>query len=154
MIGSSRLSRTSLDLELDLRASEVKKERLEQEISRLEQLKAQMESARSHGQAEPEWLSNNEQLQQFLAQTDALVSFSPPLLSLLGFCCSHVSRVLFYLQLLSKEKGSGRSGLEERAERLMHRVTKDAKKLRRSQQLSQPDIHSFRSVAQARSLVF
>ena len=66
--------RTSIDLELDLRASEVKLGQLHQEIARLEEFKERMESARSQGQLEPAWLSENEQLQQFLAQAGSLVS--------------------------------------------------------------------------------
>ncbi|ELT89303.1 hypothetical protein CAPTEDRAFT_225766 [Capitella teleta] len=109
-----RVARTSIDLELDLKASEVKLSQLNEDISRLEELKVKLEHAKNTGQMEPDWLCNNEQLQHFLAQTDAL--------------------------LKSKENKRSR-GLEERAERLMNRVTRDAKKMR---QASVPDVHAFR----------
>lgn len=51
-INSNRITpkRTSLDLELDLRSSEVKLSHLQEEINRLRELKRKMEEARENGE--------------------------------------------------------------------------------------------------------
>ena len=66
--------RTSIDLELDLQASETRLYQQQEEITRLKQLKMRLEKAKEQGDVEPSWLTQNEQLQQFLAQADKLVS--------------------------------------------------------------------------------
>ncbi len=66
-------SRTSLDLELDLQASETKLSHLHDEIERLRKIKQTMQEARARGENElPSWFAD-ESLQQLLLDADKLV---------------------------------------------------------------------------------
>ena len=66
--------RTSLDLELDFQASRTKLTQLQEEILRLREIKHRMEEARARGDMElPNWVTDNEQIQQFLVEADKLV---------------------------------------------------------------------------------
>lgn len=61
--------RTSLDLELDLRAQHTRLETLRDELSRLRMLKTQLEEARSRGDSElAAWLLEDKQFQNLIAQ--------------------------------------------------------------------------------------
>lgn len=61
--------RTSLDLELDLRAQHTRLETLKDELSRLRMLKTQLEEARSRGDSElAAWVLEDKQFQNLIAQ--------------------------------------------------------------------------------------
>lgn len=63
--------RTSLDLELDLRAQHTRLETLRDELSRLRMLKTQLEEARSRGDSElAAWLLEDKQFQNLIAQAE------------------------------------------------------------------------------------
>ncbi|GAB6023956.1 hypothetical protein CHUAL_008686 [Chamberlinius hualienensis] len=60
--------RTSIDLALDLRALQTKMVQLNEELHRLREIKSRFEDLVRKGESElPSWVSENEQLQQFLA---------------------------------------------------------------------------------------
>lgn len=62
------LTKTSIDLELDLAAQQSKLNVLEEEIERLRQIKKQMEEAKEKGEKElPVWLQEDEKFQYLLA---------------------------------------------------------------------------------------
>ena len=62
------LSKTSIDLELDLAAQQSKLQVLSEEIERLRQIKKQMEEAKDKGEKElPVWLQEDEKFQYLLA---------------------------------------------------------------------------------------
>ncbi|OXB61265.1 hypothetical protein ASZ78_004750 [Callipepla squamata] len=66
-VGTERLIRTSLDLELDLQASKTWHDRLVQEISVLRELKEQLEQAQSQGEKElPQWVKDDERFRLLL----------------------------------------------------------------------------------------
>lgn len=61
--------RTSLDLELDLRAQHTRLETLRDELTRLRTLKTQLEEARSRGDSElAAWVLEDKQFQNLIAQ--------------------------------------------------------------------------------------
>ena len=65
---SDMLTKTSIDLELDLAAQQSKLLVLSEEIERLRQIKKQMEEAKEKGDKElPLWLSQDDQFQYLLA---------------------------------------------------------------------------------------
>ena len=68
------LSKTSIDLELDLAAQQSKLQVLSEEIERLRQIKKQMEEAKDKGEKElPVWLQEDEKFQYLLASVSAFV---------------------------------------------------------------------------------
>lgn len=63
--------RTSLDLALDLQASQTRLQLLQQDLTRLREMKRRLEDTRARGQTEvPAWLADDEQLRQVLALAD------------------------------------------------------------------------------------
>ena len=67
------LTKTSIDLELDLAAQQSKLNVLEEEIERLRQIKKQMEEAKEKGDKElPIWLQEDEKFQYLLASVSFL----------------------------------------------------------------------------------
>jgi len=65
------LSKTSIDLELDLAAQQSKLQVLSEEIERLRQIKKQMEEAKDKGEKElPVWLQEDEKFQYLLASLE------------------------------------------------------------------------------------
>ncbi|XP_041357146.1 protein WWC2-like [Gigantopelta aegis] len=103
--------RTSLDLELDLQASHTKLSHLNDEITRLKELKRHMEEAKSKGTTElPSWITDDDQLQKFLSEAEKLTQKQ----NIQGF--------------VSKQ--------DRRAEHLMKKVRKDVYKMRQGTQLS------------------
>ena len=68
------LSKTSIDLELDLAAQQSKLQVLSEEIERLRQIKKQMEEAKDKGEKElPVWLQEDEKFQYLLASVSAII---------------------------------------------------------------------------------
>lgn len=68
------LSKTSIDLELDLAAQQSKLQVLSEEIERLRQIKKQMEEAKDKGEKElPVWLQEDEKFQYLLASVSAFI---------------------------------------------------------------------------------
>ncbi|XP_070197385.1 protein WWC2-like isoform X2 [Littorina saxatilis] len=111
--GTARLPvRTSLDLELDLQAFHTRLQCMSDEITRLQQLKQQLEQAKKRGEAElPGWLVENEQFNHILAEAEKLV-----------------------LQHQHKDHQSDRrvyvSKQDRRAEHLMKKVARDVQRMR------------------------
>lgn len=68
--------RTSLDLELDLRAQQTRQQALQDELQRLRDLKARLEVAREKGDQElAAWVLEDQQFQNLIAQVlDFIVS--------------------------------------------------------------------------------
>ncbi|EEC06787.1 conserved hypothetical protein [Ixodes scapularis] len=63
--------RTSLDLALDLQASQTSLQLLQQDLTRLREMKRRLEDTRARGETEvPAWLADDEQLRQVLAAAD------------------------------------------------------------------------------------
>lgn len=63
--------RTSLDLALDLQASQTSLQLLQQDLARLREMKRRLEDTRARGETEvPAWLADDEQLRQVLAAAD------------------------------------------------------------------------------------
>lgn len=61
--------RTSLDLELDLRAQQARQAALQEELGRLRELKSQLETARERGDTEvAAWVLEDSQFQSLVAQ--------------------------------------------------------------------------------------
>ena len=65
---------TSIDLELDRLAYQARLSQLNDEITRLKEIKKKFEEAKSKGENEPSWFTDNEQLQLFMAEADKAVS--------------------------------------------------------------------------------
>ncbi|XP_067663170.1 protein WWC2-like isoform X2 [Haliotis asinina] len=108
--------RTSLDLELDLQASHVKLSHLNDEITRLKELKRLMEDAKSKGATElPNWLSDDDQLQKLLSDAEKLK---------LGILRHHSQ----------KKTSKNVSKQDRRAQQLMKKVTRDVQRMRRGSQ--------------------
>ncbi|KAG1662523.1 Protein kibra [Nymphon striatum] len=64
----SNETRTSIDLELDLQAYQTKLSSLQEDLSRLRELKQRLESVKSNnGESLPHWITENEQILQVLA---------------------------------------------------------------------------------------
>ncbi|CAL1530897.1 unnamed protein product [Lymnaea stagnalis] len=103
--------RTSLDLELDLQASHTRLSHLNDEITRLKDLKRMLEESKNKGEWElPEWLSENEKFHRLLSMAEKLSS--------------------------SAEKKEYVSKQDKRAEHLMRKVTKDVQRMRQGTQQS------------------
>ncbi|KAH9513964.1 Protein wwc2 [Bulinus truncatus] len=104
--------RTSLDLELDLQASHTRLSHLNDEITRLKELKRTLEETKSKGEGDlPDWLSENEKFHRLLAAAEKLAFPN-------GDRKEYVSRQ------------------DKRAEHLMRKVTKDVQKMRQGTQQS------------------
>lgn len=70
-VGSERVIRTSLDLELDLQASRTRKNRLSQELDILRDLKQQIDEAKARGETElPQSVKEDERFQTLLKQIE------------------------------------------------------------------------------------
>ncbi|XP_059506586.1 protein KIBRA-like isoform X2 [Stegostoma tigrinum] len=70
-VGSERLMRTSLDLELDLQASRTRQRRLTQELDILRDLRRQIDEAKARGETElPQWVKEDERFQILLKQVE------------------------------------------------------------------------------------
>ncbi|XP_067852202.1 protein KIBRA [Heptranchias perlo] len=70
-VGSERLMRTSLDLELDLQASRTRQNRLTQELDVLRDLKQQIDEAKARGETDlPQWVKEDERFQTLLKQVE------------------------------------------------------------------------------------
>ncbi|CAH1778285.1 unnamed protein product [Owenia fusiformis] len=107
--------KTSMDLELDLQASQTKLAYLHEEIAKLKEVKRVIEEAQHGDQELPAWFTDSDEWQKLLA--DARRMFN---------------------------KDSGNLSREERkAEALLRKVTKEVYKLRKHQK-REPDVMSFR----------
>lgn len=99
--------RTSVDLELDLQASQRRLGHLRDDISRLKELKKGMEDAKERGENElPSWLTDDENFQRLLSEADRL---------------AHKS-----------ENEPSCSKTNKRAEQLVKKVTRDVQKLQKN----------------------
>lgn len=97
--------RTSIDLELDLQASQMKLSHLDDDISRLKELTVTLEQAKAKGETElPSWLTDDEHFQKLLTDADRMV----------------------------KKDGQKLSKQDRRAEQLLKKVTKDIQKIKRT----------------------
>lgn len=73
--GHSAGSRTSLDLALDLQASQTRLQLLQEDLTRLREMKRRLEDTKARGETEiPAWLADDEQLRQVLAVADRQAS--------------------------------------------------------------------------------
>ncbi|XP_033744026.1 protein WWC2-like isoform X2 [Pecten maximus] len=97
--------RTSIDLELDLQASQMKLSHLDDDINRLRELTVTLEQAKAKGETElPSWLTDDEHFQKLLTDADRMV----------------------------KKDGQKLSKHDRRAEQLLKKVTKDIQKIKRT----------------------
>uniref|UniRef100_A0A2C9KVU9 Uncharacterized protein n=1 Tax=Biomphalaria glabrata TaxID=6526 RepID=A0A2C9KVU9_BIOGL len=104
--------RTSLDLELDLQAFHTKLSHLNDEITRLKELKRTLEETKSKGEGDlPDWLSENEKFHRLLAMAEKMVFPE-------GAKKEYISRQ------------------DKRAEQLIRKVTKDVQRMRQGTQQS------------------
>lgn len=86
--------RTSLDLELDLRAQHTRLETLKDELSRLRMLKTQLEEARSRGDSElAAWVLEDKQFQNLIAQVKKTCSN----------ICDNAATLLLYANLICEK---------------------------------------------------
>ncbi|VDI70705.1 protein KIBRA [Mytilus galloprovincialis] len=109
--------RTSLDLELDLQASQTKLTHLHDEINRLKQLKTLLEDAKSKGQSElPPWLADDEHFHKLLSDADKL--------TLKMIKTTQERHVQKEKRTLTKQ--------DRRAQHLMKKVTKEVQMLKRN----------------------
>ncbi|NWS47164.1 KIBRA protein, partial [Probosciger aterrimus] len=113
-LGSERLIRTSLDLELDLQASKTWHDRLVQEISVLRELKEQLEQAQSQGEKElPQWVKDDE-------------------------------RFRLLLRLVEKRVEKAEHQCELKADKMMRAAAKDVRRLRGQSRKEPLEVQSFR----------
>ncbi|XP_030359637.1 protein KIBRA isoform X2 [Strigops habroptila] len=113
-LGSERLIRTSLDLELDLQASKTWHDRLVQEISVLRELKEQLEQAQSQGEKElPQWVKDDE-------------------------------RFRLLLRLVEKRVEKAEHQCELKADKMMRAAAKDVHRLRGQSRKEPLEVQSFR----------
>ncbi|XP_052793910.1 protein WWC2-like isoform X2 [Mya arenaria] len=104
--GGKVVTRTSLDMELDLQASQTRLCHLQDENTRLRELKKKIEEAKSRGETElPAWLSDDEHFQSLLSEAD---------------------------KVRQREELGSMTVQERRAEQLMKRVTRDVHRLKRN----------------------
>ncbi|GAB1604454.1 protein WWC2-like isoform X2 [Argonauta hians] len=97
--------RTSVDLELDLQASQRRLNHLRDDVYRLKELKKGMEEAKARGANElPSWLTDDENFQRLLSEADKLV---------------HKSE-------------NDKSKQNKRAEQIMKKVTRDVEKIQKN----------------------
>ncbi|XP_059174838.1 protein KIBRA-like isoform X2 [Physella acuta] len=112
-ISSQLPFRTSLDLELDLQASHTRLSHLNDEITRLKELKRTLEDSKNKGEWElPDWLSENEKFHRLLTMAEKL----------------HTSAPGDKKEYISKQ--------DKRAEHLMRKVTKEVQRMRQGTQQS------------------
>lgn len=113
-VGTERLIRTSLDLELDLQASKTWHDRLVQEISVLRELKEQLEQAQSQGEKElPQWVKDDE-------------------------------RFRLLLRLVEKRVEKTEHRCELKADKMMRAAAKDVHRLRGQSRKEPLEVQSFR----------
>ncbi|KFU92852.1 Protein KIBRA, partial [Chaetura pelagica] len=113
-LGTERLIRTSLDLELDLQASKTWHDRLVQEISVLKELKEQLEQAQSQGEKElPQWVKDDE-------------------------------RFRLLLRLVEKRVEKTEHKCELKADKMMRAAAKDVHRLRGQSRKEPLEVQSFR----------
>ncbi|XP_053398838.1 protein KIBRA-like isoform X2 [Mercenaria mercenaria] len=115
--GGKVVTRTSLDMELDLQASQTRLLHLNDENSRLRELTKKIEEARARGETElPAWLSDDEHFQSLLSEADKM------------------TWKLFQEHILERqrEEMGQMTKQERRAEQLMKRVTRDVHRLKRN----------------------
>uniref|UniRef100_A0A8C3KWP8 WW and C2 domain containing 1 n=1 Tax=Chrysolophus pictus TaxID=9089 RepID=A0A8C3KWP8_CHRPC len=113
-VGTERLIRTSLDLELDLQASKTWHDRLVQEISVLRELKEQLEQAQSQGEKElPQWVKDDE-------------------------------RFRLLLRLVEKRVEKTEHKCELKADKMMRAAAKDVHRLRGQSRKEPLEVQSFR----------
>ncbi|XP_060062647.1 protein WWC2-like isoform X2 [Ylistrum balloti] len=68
--------RTSIDLELDLQASQMKLSHLDDDIHRLRELTVTLEQAKAKGETElPSWLTDDEHFQKLLTDADRMILY-------------------------------------------------------------------------------
>ncbi|XP_074650621.1 protein KIBRA-like [Tubulanus polymorphus] len=110
---------TSLDLELDLQASQTKLTQLKDEIGRLQELIEKMRQAKESGQSElPSWFTENERLLELLQEAESLSE---------------------------RQDQSPPSTHQRKVDRLLKKVNKEVHKLRKIQSANQKvDVMSFR----------
>ncbi|OWF46020.1 protein KIBRA-like isoform X2 [Mizuhopecten yessoensis] len=97
--------RTSIDLELDLQASQMKLSHLDDDINRLRELTVTLQQAKAKGETElPSWLTDDEHFQKLLTDADKML----------------------------KKDGQKLSKQDKRAEQLLKKVTKDIQKIKRT----------------------
>ncbi|XP_062909249.1 protein KIBRA-like [Mobula hypostoma] len=114
-VGSERLVRTSLDLELDLQASRTRKNRLSQELDILRELKQQIDEAKSRGDTElPQWVKEDERFQTLLKQIEK-----------------------------QAEQTKEQQKQESKVQRLMKKTSKEVHKLREQSQKEPLEMQSF-----------
>ncbi|KAM4870529.1 protein KIBRA isoform 2-T2 [Urocitellus parryii] len=113
-LGTERLIRTSLDLELDLQATRTWHSQLTQEISVLRELKERLEQAKSHGEKElPQWLREDE-------------------------------RFRLLLRMLEKRMDRTEHKSELQTDKMMRAAAKDVHRLRGQSCKEPPEVQSFR----------
>ncbi|XP_051870256.1 protein KIBRA-like [Pristis pectinata] len=114
-VGSERLMRTSLDLELDLQASRTRKNRLSQELDILRDLKQQIDEAKARGDTElPQWVKEDERFQTLLKQIEK-----------------------------QAEQTKEQQKQESKVQRLMKKTSKEVHKLREQSQKEPLEMQSF-----------
>lgn len=102
--GRKAPGRTSLDLELDLQASQIKLTHLHDEINRLKQLKTLLEDAKSKGESElPGWLADDEHFHELLSEADKMVQKEKKILTKQDRRAQHLmKKVTKEVQMLKK----------------------------------------------------
>ncbi|XP_078086883.1 protein KIBRA-like isoform X2 [Mustelus asterias] len=114
-VGSERLMRTSLDLELDLQASRTRQHRLTQELDILKDLRQQIDEAKARGETElPQWVKEDERFQILLKQVEK-----------------------------QAEQTKEQQKQENKVQRLMKKTSKEVHKLREQSQKEPLEMQSF-----------
>ncbi|XP_072368677.1 protein KIBRA isoform X1 [Scyliorhinus torazame] len=114
-IGSEKLVRTSLDLELDLQASRTRQHRLTQELDILKDLRQQINEAKARGETElPQWVKEDERFQTLLKQVE-----------------------------IQAEQTKEQQKQENKVQRLMKKTSKEVHKLREQSQKEPLEMQSF-----------
>ncbi|KAH3834003.1 protein KIBRA-like isoform X2 [Dreissena polymorpha] len=104
--GGKVVTRTSLDMELDLQAYQTRLSNQQDEITRLRELKKQIEESKSRGETEfPTWLSDDEHFLSLLSEAD---------------------------KVRQRGEHGQMTALERRQEQMMKRVTRDVHRLKRN----------------------
>lgn len=113
--GGKVVTRTSFDMELDLQASQMKLSHLNDENSRLREIKQRVEEAKARGETWPAWLADDEHFQNLLTEADKMNWF---------YFKERMERQREELGQMTKQ--------ERRAEQLMKRVTRDIHRMKKS----------------------
>ncbi|XP_078407174.1 protein KIBRA [Cetorhinus maximus] len=114
-VGSERLMRTSLDLELDLQASRTRQRRLTQELDILRDLRQQIDEAKARGETElPQWVKEDERFLTLLKQVEK-----------------------------QAEQTKEQQKQENKVQRLMKKTSKEVHKLREQSQKEPLEMQSF-----------